>query len=64
MATVFWQDQVVVLGGCNEEEKALNDVFMYDCHTGKITALPSIKPGMEQLLKFYLPQENMCKFDT
>ena len=42
MATVCWRDQVVVLGGCNEREKALNDVFMYDCHTGKTTALPSM----------------------
>ena len=42
MATVCWRDQVVVLGGCNEKEKALNDVFMYDCKTGKTTALPSM----------------------
>ena len=39
MATVCWRDQVVVLGGCNERDKASNDVFMYDCHTGKTTAL-------------------------
>ena len=42
MATVCWRDQVVVLGGRNEKEKALNDVFMYDCKTGKTTALPSM----------------------
>ena len=42
MATVCWRNQVVVLGGCNEREKALNDVFMYDCKTGKTTALPSM----------------------
>ena len=42
MATVCWRDQVVVLGGVSEREKALNDVFMYDCHTGKTTALPSM----------------------
>ena len=42
MATVCWRDQVVVLGGCNDREKALNDVFMYDCKTGKATALPSM----------------------
>ena len=42
MATVCWRNQVVMLGGCNEREKALNDVFMYDCKTGKITALPSM----------------------
>ena len=42
MATVCWRDQVVVLGRCNDREKALNDVFMYDCKTGKATALPSM----------------------
>ena len=42
MATVCWRNQVVVLGGCNEKEKALNDVFMYDCKTGMITSLPSM----------------------
>ena len=42
MATVCWRNQVVVLGGCNKREKALNDVFMYDCKTGKTTSLPSM----------------------
>ena len=42
MATVCWRNQVVVVGGCNEKEKALNDVFMCDCKTGKTTALPSM----------------------
>ncbi|XP_028406566.1 kelch domain-containing protein 8B-like [Dendronephthya gigantea] len=39
--TVPWRDQVVVIGGYNKG-KILNDVFMYDCKTGKITALPSM----------------------
>ena len=42
MATVCWRNQVVVLGGRNKRERAFNDVFMYDCKTGKITALPSM----------------------
>ena len=42
MATVCWRNQVVVLGGRNERDEALNDVLMYDCKTGKITALPSM----------------------
>ena len=42
MATVCWRNQVVMLGGCNEREKALNHVFMYDCKTGKTTSLPSM----------------------
>ena len=41
MATVCWRDQVVVLGGYNAN-RAFNDVFMYDCKTGKTTALPSM----------------------
>ena len=42
MATVQWRDQVVVLGGDDKNGKVLNDVFMYDCKTGKITVLPSM----------------------
>ena len=42
MATVRWRDQVVVLGGHDNDGEVLNDVFMYDCNTGKITALPSM----------------------
>jgi E3 ubiquitin-protein ligase NRDP1 len=42
MATVRWRDQVVVLGGRDKDGQLLNDVFMYDCKTGKITALPSM----------------------
>ena len=42
MATVRWRDQVVVLGGRDEDDQVLNDVFMYDCKTGKITVLPSM----------------------
>ena len=40
IATVCWRDQVVVLGGRDKDAKVLNDIFMYDCKTGKITALP------------------------
>jgi hypothetical protein len=42
MATVRWRDQVVLLGGRNERNEAVNDVFMYDCKTGKTIALPSM----------------------
>ena len=41
MSTLQWRDQVVVLGGQHVDE-VLNDVFMYDCKTGKITVLPSM----------------------
>ena len=40
MAIVRWRDKVVVLGGHDGEDNCLNDVYMYDCKTGKITALP------------------------
>ena len=42
MSTVRWRDQVIVLGGCDKDDQAVNDVFMYDCKTGKIAALPSM----------------------
>ncbi len=42
MATVRWRDQVVVLGGRDKHDQVVNDVFMYDCKTGKITAMPSM----------------------
>ena len=42
MATVQWRDQVVVLGGCDKDNEVLNDVFMYNITTGKITVLPSM----------------------
>ena len=41
MATVQWRDQVIILGGV-DEDNVLNDVFMYDCKTGRITVLPSM----------------------
>jgi N-acetylneuraminic acid mutarotase len=42
MATVRWRDEVVVLGGRDKDNQALNDVFMYNSKTGKTTALPSM----------------------
>ena len=42
MATVQWRGQVVVVGGRGKDNKVLNDVFMYDCKTDKITVLPSM----------------------
>ena len=42
MATVRWRDQVVVLGGCDRNGQVLNDVFIYDCKTGKTKSLPSM----------------------
>ena len=42
MATVRWGNQAVLLGGRDSNGEVMNDVFMYDCKTGKITALPSM----------------------
>ena len=42
MATVRWREQAVVLGGLNKEGETVNDVFMYNIKTGKITVLPSM----------------------
>ena len=42
MATVRLREEVVVLGGLSKESEAVNDVFMYNIKTGKITVLPSM----------------------
>ena len=42
LATVRWREELVVLGGLNKEYEAVNDVFMYNIRTGKITVLPSM----------------------
>ena len=42
LATVRWRDQVVLLGGRDKHDQVVNDVFMYDCRTGKTTTLPSM----------------------
>ena len=42
MTTVRWREEAVVLGGRNKEYNAVNDVFMYNIKTGKITVLPSM----------------------
>ena len=42
MAIVHWRGQAVLLGGLDKNVKELNNVFMYDCKTGKITVLPSM----------------------
>ena len=42
MATVRWRDEVVVLGGLDNNLQAQNDVFMYNSMSGKTTALPSM----------------------
>ena len=47
MATVCWRNQIIVLGGCNKRNEAFNDVFMYDCKTGKTTAF-TIHVGEEK----------------
>ena len=50
MATVRWRDKVVVLGGRDGKRNILNDVYMYDCKTGKIIAL---SPMLEKRFKCY-----------
>ncbi len=42
MATVRWRNEIVVLGGLDKDGQVLNDVFMYNSKTGKITTLPSM----------------------
>ena len=42
MATVSWMNEVIVLGGRNKNDHAVNNVFAYNCKTGKIKVLPSM----------------------
>ena len=43
MATVRWGDNVVVLGGCDKHNNALNTVVMYNVTTEQSHMLPSVR---------------------
>ena len=43
MATITWKDNVVVLGGRNKENVALDTVILYNVSTGSNRMLPSMK---------------------
>ena len=43
MATVLWRNNVLVIGGWNEQSKYLNKVIMYDVITGRSQMLPCMK---------------------
>ena len=43
MATVSWKDNVIVIGGIDENSRALNTVTMYNVNTEKSTMLPEMK---------------------
>ena len=43
MATVRWGDNVIVIGGADEEDKVLNTVVIYNVKTGKSHMLPEMK---------------------
>ena len=43
MATITWKDNVVVLGGRNKENVALDTVILYNVTTGSNRMLPSMK---------------------
>ena len=43
MATVTWKDNVVLLGGTNDEARALDTVILYNVTTGSHRMLPSMK---------------------
>ena len=62
--SVITGNTIVVMGGINEEDEYLNSVECFTMGGYTWEYLPAMKkPGTEQLLTFYLPQENMCKFD-
>ena len=43
MATVCWENNVILLGGVNEKHITLDTVTMYNVNTGKSTMLPKMK---------------------
>ena len=42
MSTVTWGNMITIVGGLNKDDKALNDVNMYDTETGQSQILPSM----------------------
>ena len=42
MSTVTWGNMIIVIGGADENNQALNDVIMYDTETGRSERLPSL----------------------
>ena len=42
MATVRFEDKVVVIGGCDKDDKVLSDVLVYDSKTGESNVLSSM----------------------
>lgn len=43
MATAIWHNNIVIVGGCDEEGGDLDTVLMYDVVTGRCESLPSMK---------------------
>jgi N-acetylneuraminic acid mutarotase len=45
MATVRWGDNIVIVGGSDKHDKALDTVIMYNVKTGQSNLLPSMRCG-------------------
>ena len=43
MSTVTWGNMIIVVGGVNKNDQALNDVIMYHIESGRSERLPSLK---------------------
>ena len=43
MATVAWKDNIIIIGGCDKNDKTLNTVVVYNITNGKSTMLPAMK---------------------
>ena len=43
MSTVAWGNMIIVVGGVDKNDQALNDVIMYHIETGRSERLPSLK---------------------
>ena len=43
MATVAWKGNIIIIGGCDKNNKTLNTVVVYNITNGKSTMLPAMK---------------------
>ena len=43
MATVAWKDNIIIIGGCDKNDKKLNTVVVYNITNRKSTMLPAMK---------------------
>ena len=53
MATVTWKDNIVMIGGVDQNDKVLNNVMMNNVNTGKHTKLPNMGKRRRGALQWF-----------